>query len=172
MARRFVRRLVLSVSIGCSALGAPARAQSPVRLMPMGDSIVQGGEQFASFRYPLWLRTQTLAPVPVDFVGTQLTVRGGDGGLFPNPPWYPLYYAGFDRDHEGYTHYQTGKFLPGLIDSVEAAAPDVVIVQLGVNDIGKKGEAGLLAAQHNLPVLVDDIRAVAGRVPRRATGSA
>jgi lysophospholipase L1-like esterase len=135
----------------------------PVRLLPLGDSITQGGQGFASYRYALWFLLRA-AGFNVDFVGTRTTVFGGDGGSNPNTAIYPDYYATFDRDHEGRWGWRTDEIL-GVIDSVLAGAPaDVVLLHLGSNDAGQQGAAGVSTATNNIPRIIARLRAAQSNV--------
>src|SRR4051812_21767980 len=69
------RRLLLAVLlvlVGVVAAAPPARAATPVRIMPLGDSITAGP---GCWRAKLWHRLQTSGYPDIDFVGTQ-----SDGG--------------------------------------------------------------------------------------------
>ena len=68
-----------------------------MRILPLGDSITNGGQEHVSYRYALWFALGQ-AGYAVDFVGTQ---SGIFGALPPNPVWYPDL-QNFDSDHEGY----------------------------------------------------------------------
>ncbi|MEI6195407.1 MAG: hypothetical protein WCS42_13865, partial [Verrucomicrobiota bacterium] len=50
--------------------GAGADAQRICRIMPVGDSITEGGATFSSYRYPLWERLFA-AGYLVEFVGSR-----------------------------------------------------------------------------------------------------
>jgi lysophospholipase L1-like esterase len=130
----------------------------PVRVLPLGDSITQGGQGFASYRYALWFLLRD-AGFNVDFIGTRTTVFGGDGGSNPSPARYPNYYTTFDRDHEGRWGWRTDEIL-GVIDSVLASTPaDVVLLHLGSNDVGQQGAAGVSNATNHLPRIIARLRA-------------
>jgi lysophospholipase L1-like esterase len=125
--------------------------------MPLGDSITQGGQGFASWRYPLWF---SLPAIPlVDFVGDQVTVFGGDGGANPDTGLYPHYYTAFDRDHEGWWGYRTDQIDALVFAAAEANRPDLVLVHLGTNDIGQMGSSGVANVQFYLPRILQHVRA-------------
>jgi acyl-CoA thioesterase I len=163
------------LSIAAALLLAPATAQNivpgpgagprgsqlrtVVAVMPMGDSITQGGQGYASYRYSLWFALIG-GPQPVDFVGALSTVFGGDGGGNPDTNVYSDYYTTFDRDHEGHWGWRTDEIVSISIAAARDAAPDVVLVHLGTNDIGQLGAAGVTAAAQNLPYILDNLRAV------------
>ena len=152
-------------------LGAPAFAQQltgrpgrpgsrlPVaRIMPLGDSITHGGGGFASYRYPLWYQLQD-GRIPADFVGTRITVNGGDCCGNPNTSWYPEYYTSFDREHEGYAGWRTDDILRIAFELASINKPDLVLIHLGTNDIGQFGSNGVINAQANLRRIIDHLRA-------------
>src|SRR5687767_12424317 len=70
--------------------GRPAAAASPVRIMPIGDSITEGSDGSVTYRRFLWLQLAA-AGHRVDFVGTRSGVRDG----VPK-------YTDFDQDHDGH----------------------------------------------------------------------
>lgn len=131
----------------------PIEAQ--VNVMCVGDSITQGGQQHASYRYPLWFDLQD-AGFDVEFVGGRNFTNSAD----PNLAWYPNYFTTFDRDHEGYWGWRTDQ-IAGIITSVTTSAqPDIVLIHLGTNDIGQTGASGVVNADINLRLIIDRIRVV------------
>jgi lysophospholipase L1-like esterase len=131
-------------------------ASGQTRIMPLGDSITHGGQDYASYRYMLWFDLQD-AGYDVDFVGQRDFINGGGS---PDGSLYPEYNTTFDRDHEGYWGWRTDEIL-GIIGAATAAAlPDIVLIHLGTNDIGQNGAAGTAAAEANLPAIIAAIRAV------------
>lgn len=137
------------------ALLAPApRAEAQTRLLPLGDSITNGGQQHVSYRYPLWFDLGQ-ASYFVDFVGRETEIFGGDP---PNLTWYPDYFTSFDPDHEGYWGFRTDQ-IAAFIDTAAAAAnPDIVMIHLGTNDIGQNGAAGVTNADTNLRFIIGRLR--------------
>jgi lysophospholipase L1-like esterase len=111
--------LTASVAV---AVASPALAATPVRIMPLGDSITAGP---GCWRAKLWHRLQTAGYTNIDFVGTQ-----SDGGGC-NPGY------SYDFDHEGHggfaaTGIANNNQLPPWL---AAARPDIVIMHLGTNDM-------------------------------------
>lgn len=158
--------LLLALASPPQAPAARAPAAAPVpdleriatRVLPLGDSITQGGQGFASWRYPLWF---SLAPLhDVDFVGSRSIVFGGDVPGNPDVARYPLYYSSFDRDHEGWWGIRTDQIDALAHSAALAARPDIVLVHLGTNDIGQFGASGVSNALANLPRILDHVRAV------------
>lgn len=133
----------------------PALALGQTRIMPLGDSITQGGNNFASYRYPLWFQLVNNAH-DVDFVGSRTVVHGTDP---PNPANYPNYLSTFDRNHEGYWGYRTDELAPLVSDMLSQAQPDIVLLHAGTNDLGQLGPSGLTNADTYLRQMIATIRA-------------
>jgi lysophospholipase L1-like esterase len=134
------RRTALAALAGLAAtcltlvpLGAaPAAAAEPVRIMPVGDSITEGFDGNATYRYFLWHQL-VAAGRSVDFVGSRTGVSTGT----------PLF-ADFDQDSDGHAGFRADQILDGKLDRpthgrlsqwVAAYRPDIVIVHIGTNDI-------------------------------------
>lgn len=125
-----VRTLLLSLLAGVAAsvpaavAAAPPAlsAATPVRIMPLGDSITAGP---GCWRAKLWHRLQTSGYTNIDFVGTQ----SDGGGCNPG-------YA-YDFDHEGHGGYSATGIAANnqLPPWLAAAQPDVVLMHLGTNDM-------------------------------------
>jgi len=99
-----------------------AAGQTPLRIMPLGDSITQGAA--GNYRRPLWIALGE-AGMSVDFVGSMS--RGYTDGDDASD---------YDTDHEGHWGWRADQVL-GRIDQWTAqATPDVVLIHLGTNDIG------------------------------------
>jgi lysophospholipase L1-like esterase len=123
MSRR-IHRSVAAALLAAFALGfaAQAPAQTPVRIMPLGDSITAGP---GCWRAYLWNRLQTAGYNNIDFVGT-----GSDGGSC-NPGF------SYDFDHEGHSGFSITGIAAGnnLPPWLTAARPDVIVMHLGTNDM-------------------------------------
>ena len=94
----------------------------PIRIMLIGDSITQGGQEQNAYRKPLYL---ALIGSPwycnVDFIGT---LQHGDDD--------------FDRDHDGYWGWRADEILnrPSIIwENAASNPPDIALIHLGTNDI-------------------------------------
>ncbi|GIH19889.1 cellulose binding domain-containing protein [Rugosimonospora africana] len=126
-----VGALLLTAAVAAVAAARPAgpanarpavAAASPVRIMPLGDSITAGP---GCWRAMLWHELQTAGYSNIDFVGSQ-----SDGGGC-NPGYT------YDWDHEGHGGYSA----TGIADNnqlppwLDAAKPDIVLVHLGTNDM-------------------------------------
>ena len=104
----------------------------PIHILPLGDSITQGGRADRpeyTYRYPLY-GMLTVAGYEFDFIGS-LTKGLQPGAHWPVP---------FDLHHEGHYGWKTGAVrdkLPEWIPQWQAA-PDIVLIHLGTNDQGAK----------------------------------
>ncbi len=135
-------------------------ATSQTRIMPLGDSITQGGQTFASYRYELWYDLEA-AGYAVDFVGGQQNLNANS---IPDALAYPEYFTTFDRDHEGYWGWRTDQIESIALGIANAAIPDVVLLHLGTNDIGQMGAAGVANADANLRLIIGHLRSAVPNV--------
>jgi acyl-CoA thioesterase I len=113
---------LLSLALIC-AHALPLRAASPLRLMPLGDSITEATDGRASYRYWLWHLLRQ-GGYPVEFVGSQV-------GVYQGTPKYP----DFDPHHEGHWGWRADAVLARLEQWARTAQPDVVLCHLGTNDL-------------------------------------
>lgn len=125
-------------------------AGGALRIMPMGDSITEGDTGHNSYRRDLWMQLNG-AGCQVNFVGSHSGVSGGSA---PN--------ADFDQDNEGHWGWRTDEMSARAAGYVSGAAPDVVLIHLGTNDLFQ-GENPAGVAQE-LGGLIDNIRAGKGDV--------
>lgn len=101
----------------------------PLKIMAVGDSITHGVRNQSSYRKPL-NNSLTKAGCQYSFVGSQSTN-------------YPT--TGFTAAHEGYSGHTADHFLTGhndasgsnqgIIHSMSAYNPDVVLLHIGTNDM-------------------------------------
>ncbi len=153
-ARPPARRRAIAIRVAFVAfVSALAAAHAQTRILCLGDSITNGGQGYASYRYPLWFDLVG-AGYSVDFVGSRNSLFGGD----PVPAWYPSYFTTFDRDHEGYWGWRTDQIASVVQGLTQAAQPDIVLIHLGANDIGQQGAAGVANADANLRLIIPRIR--------------
>lgn len=111
---------------GSEATPSPAPATPApvaVRIMPLGDSITQANRDRNSYRRPLW-KSLEAEGFDVDFVGS---LRDNHLGPPPNPD--------FDLDHEGHWGWTADEVLAEIPTWAAAHLPDVVLLQLGTNDV-------------------------------------
>jgi lysophospholipase L1-like esterase len=124
MSRRFhllsFRSLLLAVVAAC--VTSHAFAQTPVRIMPLGDSITAGP---GCWRAYLWNQLQTAGYSNIDFVG------GVNDGGGCNPGFT------YDFDHEGHSGFSITGIADGnqLPPWLTAARPDIIVMHLGTNDM-------------------------------------
>ena len=103
----------------------PAMAEEPLRVMPLGDSITEGANGDATYRYFLWHHLVS-AGYTVDFVGSMHGVKGRRA-----QPLYP----DFDQDHEGHSGWTSKKIGNYANLFAQQADPDVVLLHAGTNDL-------------------------------------
>lgn len=108
----------------------------PIRILPLGDSITQGGRNDRAeytYRYPLFCMLKD-AGVKFDFVGSL------NKGLHGDAKWPDYKGEKFDPDHEGHYGWKTGKVyekLPGWMKKYPSGC-DIALIHLGTNDQGSK----------------------------------
>lgn len=145
--RRWLTACVAALlGMGCARVVPPPGA---IRIMPLGDSITEGNWRQNSYRRELW-RMLAAAGYSVDFVGSSRMNRS----FFPPNP-------DFDRDHEGHWGWRIDEIRGRIEEWVSTAAPDVVLIHLGTNDINRGEKPEDVAAE--LCELIDAIRRVAPR---------
>ena len=116
---RFFALLMILFFVGARV----ASAQTPVKVMPLGDSITQGVNDtlppggYPGYRAPLWDQL-VLDGFDVDFVGS----------LVDGP-------ASIDRNHEGHGGFRIDQILASLNSYLTAAGPDVILLHIGTNDL-------------------------------------
>lgn len=127
-------------SMGQTALPSSDRrtgtTRSPrvIRVLPLGDSITQGGRNDRAeytYRYPLYFMLKD-AGYSIDFIGSSRT------GLQADAVWPDKNGVPFDLDHEGHYGWKTIEVrdkLPSWI-ATYPAPPDIALVHLGSNDQG------------------------------------
>ena len=105
-----------------------AAAATPVRIMPVGDSITEGDDGDATYRYFLW-HTLLGAGHSVDFVGSFSGVKSG-APRFPD----------FDQDHSARSGWKAQRILGQIKSWTSANQPDVILLHIGTNDL-RNGES-------------------------------
>lgn len=129
-----------ATSTGPPSSAVRAAAPSPVRLMPLGNSITWGvgspsGNGYRSF---LWNQLAAGGYAP-DFVGS------GRGGTMSDP------------DNEGHSGWRIDQ-ISGIADSVLARyRPNVVTLEIGTNDLN---------GNYQIPTAPDRLRALIDRITR------
>lgn len=117
----------------CMMLVGAAGAGTPVKIMPLGDSLTQGSDQtldqasHPTYRYWLW-NGLVSGGYQVDFVGSTRS----------------NFTYQFDQDHEGHARYTTDMILNGnrsdpmsgnLTTWLSSYSPDIVLISLGSEDL-------------------------------------
>lgn len=126
------------------------------RIMCLGDSITEGTNGWASYRYPLWFGLKAEG-YNFDFVGPW-SDRHACGT--PNQCFNPLYSSTFDRDHAGYCGWRTDEVAPYVAAITGAAEPDIVLIHLGTNDLNDFELEGIDNADAYLQGIIAEIRSV------------
>ncbi|MFD5831213.1 cellulose binding domain-containing protein [Lentzea sp. NPDC060358] len=118
----------------------PAAAADPVRVMPLGDSITQGGS-IGGYRLDLGTKLRA-AGRSVDFVGS---LADGPGSM-------P------DRNHEGHPGWTIAQVDANVVNWLRTYTPRTVLLHIGTNDMYGSDPGG---APQRLSALVDKITAQA-----------
>jgi len=107
--------------------------EKPVRILPIGDSITQGGKRDRNeytYRLPLQIILYK-KNVKFDFIGSR------NKGLHEEATWPDVAEElPFDPDHEGYYGNKTADACRKAIEAYDSyhKAPDIILVHLGTND--------------------------------------
>ncbi|MET9843218.1 ricin-type beta-trefoil lectin domain protein [Streptomyces ossamyceticus] len=147
MRRSWILPLItlVAATFGVTAAGAtPASAAptTPLRVMPLGDSITWGvGSSTGNgYRAPLWNRLAADGH-PLDFVGT------GRAGSMSDP------------DNEGHSGYKIHQITALTDAALTRYRPNVVTLHIGTNDLNESYQVSTATAR--LRSLVDRITAAA-----------
>ncbi len=119
-----------------STVDEVAVVADPVRLMPLGDSITQGGS-IGGYRLDLGTSLRA-AGRNVDFVGS---LADGPGSM-------P------DRNHEGHPGWTIGQIDANVVNWLRTYTPRTILLHIGTNDMYGSDPAG---APRRLSALVDKI---------------
>lgn len=126
--RRLVTALVAMPLVTAQLLSSCSAdpAEGATKVMLFGDSITHGRDGDWTWRYRLWRQLQAAGERGVDFVGPANDLHSGSRGYQD-----PL----FDSDHASRwgTTLAEPAYSPGTLGRVYV--PDVVVVELGVNDL-------------------------------------
>ncbi|MFC0387120.1 SGNH/GDSL hydrolase family protein [Muricoccus vinaceus] len=105
-----------------------AKLERP-KILFLGDSITHGRLDRQSYRYPLWKLLASHGQ-PFEFVGSQTSNHDG------SPPFPDLNGQSFINRHEGHYGWRADQILEALPSWLSSYTPDIVILQIGSNDIG------------------------------------
>lgn len=140
--RRILYAIVSALTVAAVTLGvsSSAHAATPVRIMPLGDSITGGP---GCWRAVLWDRLVHTGFTNIDFVGT---LPGGGCSV------------AHDGDNEGHGGFlATGIANQNQLPAWLAAThPDIVLMHLGTNDVWNNIAASTILAAYS--TLVDQMR--------------
>jgi lysophospholipase L1-like esterase len=136
--RRNFGSLALAVLLGVAGIGlapAPSGAATvaPARILIVGDSTTQGKIGDYTWRYWLWRTLEGEGKV-VDFVGPHTGLYDPDTDTYDNPGYADPH---FDQDHAswwGMLLSNIGARL-NVHDAMTEYQPDIVINELGINDL-------------------------------------
>ncbi|MDA0577954.1 MAG: SGNH/GDSL hydrolase family protein [Verrucomicrobia bacterium] len=121
-----------------------------IRIMPLGDSMTQGTKVYPGYRVLLWkaLRAQGMN---VNFVGREQRYYMERWGAW-----------GFDADHEGHWGWTAKRLLEELEPLASEAQPDIVLLQIGINDLfgGRRPHA----IAENIEQIIQSLRGANPRV--------
>ncbi|KAK9371637.1 SGNH hydrolase-type esterase domain-containing protein [Lipomyces chichibuensis] len=130
------------ITIAIIGLIVPAIAQTPIKIMPLGDSITEWG----CWRAYLWNKLQQRGIENIDFVGSVTSTTTCN-------------VSDWDRDNEGHAGYLAIDIANNnqLVGWLSSANPDIVVMHLGTNDIANnKQTLDIITA---FSTLVDQMRA-------------
>jgi hypothetical protein len=133
-------------------LAAQSGVGDSIRIMPAGDSDVEGVSGFVSFRYDLWFLLSD-AGYDVDFVGRFGGTGGGvDASLYPR-------YQEMDTNHESSVRTGSSDLASSATLLAGANRPDVILTMTSV-DICELGSVAPSAVRRNLRDFINRSRAV------------
>lgn len=146
-----LRSAVLATVLAAATLTLPAAAHAaePTRVLIVGDSITQGRAGDVTWRYHYWDAFRS----NVDLVGPKQGQWSPESdetlGQYPHA---------FDVDHASRWGMSLSYMQWSVADLMTTYTPDVVVSQLGVNDLAYMTDpAGLIAGQRSF---VEQVRAV------------
>ncbi len=159
-----------------SELVGPEKEPVTLKIMPLGNSITQGGEQHPSYRYELW-KMLVDNGMDFEFVGSLDTnwfrnaPNTEHGADVASPKMGETYKEQtFDNKHEGHWGWTTQELLNGkenptaykrdkgkLGDWLKGYTPDVVLMHLGTNDIIHS--KGIHKTLERIELIVNQLRA-------------
>ncbi len=134
-----------------------AAAADKIKIMPLGDSITYGMADEGGYRKFLWQMLQEKGYTDIDFVGPE----GKESATFT----YKGKQVSYDDNHAGYSGYtivdRPGGFFGkqnGILETMQSGdyitkyAPDIILLQIGTNDINN---GALNSTEKDLHTLLD-----------------
>lgn len=122
-----------STDVGAYDPECPAPMPDAVTVIPIGDSVTRGRNEYPSYRYFL-LELLEESDASIDFVGTQ---QGAGGCCNTDASYDPSDFPGFcDRDHEAHSGHEAGEMLDEITSWEQPPAQqiDVALIMLGLAD--------------------------------------
>jgi lysophospholipase L1-like esterase len=135
--------LLTATSVQLAVMPSVAHAVGPIlKVMPLGDSITDGARSSsnAGYRLPLWNLAVGSTAYTLDFVGARRS------GALP------------DADNEGHSGFMIDDLRPVVQAGLATAAPDIVLLHVGINDLDRGDVVGAPDRLANLVDLIFDIR--------------
>ena len=180
-----IKRAIILVA--ATAMSGVAVAEDHGNVMVLGDSITQGGNGQASYRYDLWKRMIDHGD-GFDFVGSHDIAFNSPGSIDD--------YMGqsFDNVNEGHWNWTTTEILAGadannqnfpttgsgmLSGWLASYTPDTAMINLGTNDVSRNGyQYDAATILTNLGTIIDaiqadnpQVRVILSYLPRRSNQS-
>ena len=147
-----------SVSVGTIGVSAEETNSDTVKILPLGDSITDGYWTSGGYRKYLYNELQTMGYTNIDMVGA----KGSEGMTFD----YNGQTVTYDDNHSGYSGYAIQKMTTkeqreGILETIQgtwydgknmiqAYNPDVVLLQIGTNDVLSEYNDGITDRLENL----------------------
>ncbi len=132
----------------------PGPGGTPVRVMPLGDSLTDGYNIPGGYRTELWPKF-VAGGLTIDFVGS----------LVNGPASLP------DQQHEGHSGWRIDQIAGSIVTWLTAYRPDIVLLMIGTNDMVQ--DFDVAAAPARLSALIDQIttttpaaRIIVASIPR------
>lgn len=128
-----------TTAAGITAAPTTGAVVAEVKLMPLGDSITEGGDTMGGYRLDLWKKTVQTDGDKIDFVGS---VSSGPDDLG-------------DKDNEGHIGWNINELDAQIAGWMSTYKPNIVLLHIGTNDLDQGASATEM--QTNLKKLITDI---------------
>ncbi|MEU0102887.1 GDSL-type esterase/lipase family protein [Streptomyces sp. NPDC006267] len=134
------------VSIVTSQAGGVIGHDDAMRFLFVGDSMTVGRAGDFTWRYRMWQHLETLPGLPYEIVGPRTTLYDPEAGgplshTYADPSFPPAARRHLSGWGEGWLH-----MAPVIADAVRGAEADVLLVSLGLIDLGFYTDAEQTAA--------------------------
>lgn len=107
-------------------------AVTPLKIMPLGDSITYGQGSAGGYRAPLY-KLLANANYNVNFIGSQTDNA---------PAWLP------QTNHEGHSGYRIDQIQSGFLNWIKSTStPDIILLLIGTNDYGQNKDTNNAATR-------------------------